>query len=117
MASQFGFLLPGWPELHAAAARAEALARADARASAFHARRCLELLMAWVFQADARLSSLIPPDFPPAPEDRLPLPLLQLDRLAADDWKRLEAGKPLARQAGTGRQWRMALAAFRHRAS
>ncbi|MFL1462603.1 DEAD/DEAH box helicase family protein [Roseococcus sp. DSY-14] len=56
MAAQFGFLLPGWPELHAAAARAEALARADARASAFHARRCLELLMAWVFQADARLS-------------------------------------------------------------
>ena len=68
-------------------------------------------------QADARLSSLIPPDFPPAPEDPLPLPLLQLDRLAADDWKRLEAGKPLARRAGTGRQWRMALAAFRHRAS
>lgn len=55
MASQFGFLLPEWPELHAAAARAEALARGDPRAGAFHARRALELLLHWVFAADGRL--------------------------------------------------------------
>ena len=66
-------------------------------------------------QAEARLSSLAPPDFPDAPSGPLPLPLIQLDRLAADDWARLAAGQPLARPAGPGRQWRMALAAIRHR--
>jgi type I restriction enzyme R subunit len=53
--SQFGFLNPEWPDLHAAATRAEALARADARASAFYARRFLELAMAWLYRADSRL--------------------------------------------------------------
>ncbi len=53
--SQFGFLLPEWPDLHAAAARAEALARGDPRAAAFYARRTLELAMTWLYRADARL--------------------------------------------------------------
>jgi type I restriction enzyme R subunit len=53
--SQFGFLQPEWPDLYATALRAETMARADARASAFYARRFLELALAWVYQADARL--------------------------------------------------------------
>ena len=53
--SQFGFLQPEWPDLHTAAVRAEIGARADPRASAFHARRCLEAAIAWLYKADARL--------------------------------------------------------------
>lgn len=53
--SQFGFLQAEWPDLHAAAARAESLARGDPRASAFYARRWLELALAWLYKADARL--------------------------------------------------------------
>jgi type I restriction enzyme R subunit len=53
--SQFGFLKTEWPDLHDAAARAEALALADARASAFYARRTLELAVAWLYKADRRL--------------------------------------------------------------
>ena len=52
---QFGFLAPEWPDIHAAATRAEAQALADPRASAFHARRALELTMAWLYKADRRL--------------------------------------------------------------
>nr|WP_294554020.1 DEAD/DEAH box helicase family protein [uncultured Rhodopila sp.] len=55
MPQQFGFLQPEWPDLHAAATRAESLAQADARASAFYARRFLELAMAWLYKADTRL--------------------------------------------------------------
>jgi type I restriction enzyme R subunit len=55
--SQFGFLHPEWPDLHATAQRAETLARADARASAFYARRWLELALAWLYKADARLAT------------------------------------------------------------
>ena len=40
--SQLGCLQPEWPDLHTAAVRAEIGARVDPRASAFHARRCLE---------------------------------------------------------------------------
>lgn len=65
-------------------------------------------------QAEARLTSLLPPDFPPAPEGALPLPLRLLDRLAADDWTRLAANRPLARAGSAGRQWRMATVAFLH---
>lgn len=53
---QFGFLKPEWPELHEAAERAEALARSDPRAALFHARRMLELMVHWLYRADARLS-------------------------------------------------------------
>ena len=53
--SQFGFLKTEWPDLQDAASRAEALALADARASAFYARRTLELAVAWLYKADRRL--------------------------------------------------------------
>jgi len=53
---QFGFLKPEWPDLHDAATRAEALARSDPRACLFYARRTLELMVAWLYKADARLS-------------------------------------------------------------
>ncbi|MDD2765814.1 MAG: DEAD/DEAH box helicase family protein [Opitutaceae bacterium] len=54
--SQFGFLHPEWPDIYSAAARAETQALADPRASAFYARRTLELVMAWLYKADARLN-------------------------------------------------------------
>jgi type I restriction enzyme R subunit len=53
--SQFGFLKLEWPDVHEAASRAESLALADARASAFYTRRGLELAIAWLYKADARL--------------------------------------------------------------
>ncbi|MCQ4162648.1 DEAD/DEAH box helicase family protein [Roseomonas sp. GC11] len=54
--SQFGFLQTEWPDLHAAAARAEAAARGDPRASLFYARRFLELTLAWLYRAEQRLT-------------------------------------------------------------
>lgn len=68
-------------------------------------------------QAETRLSVLEPPDFPEAPAGPLPVPILQLDRLAADDWARLRCGQPLAPLASPGRQWLMAKSAFRLRSS
>ena len=53
--SQFGFLLPEWPDLHGAAQRAEALALSDGRAAAFYARRALEIAVAWLYRFDRRL--------------------------------------------------------------
>jgi len=53
--SQFGFLHPEWPDVHSAATRAEQQTLADPRAAAFHARRALELTMAWLYKADSRL--------------------------------------------------------------
>lgn len=53
---QFGFLQPEWPDLYTAAARAEAAARGDPRASVFYARRFLELALAWLYRADQRLT-------------------------------------------------------------
>ena len=53
--SQFGFLLPEWPDIHGAAARAEALALSDPRAAAFYTRRTLELVVAWLYRFDRRL--------------------------------------------------------------
>ena len=52
---QFGFLAPEWPDIHDAANRAETQALTDPRASAFHARRALELVVAWLYKADRRL--------------------------------------------------------------
>ncbi|MEU0061751.1 DEAD/DEAH box helicase family protein [Streptomyces albidoflavus] len=53
--SNFGFLQAEWPDLHREAVRAERLAYADPRASAFYARRVLELAVAWLFEADGTL--------------------------------------------------------------
>jgi type I restriction enzyme R subunit len=52
---QFGFLQAEWPDIHEAAARAESLALADPRASAFYARRALEQTLAWLYKFDRRL--------------------------------------------------------------
>ncbi|MBB4739030.1 type I restriction enzyme R subunit [Actinoplanes octamycinicus] len=51
----FGFLESEWPELFDEAARAEHIAVADPRASCFYARRCLELGLIWLYQADEKL--------------------------------------------------------------
>ncbi len=50
--SQFLFLDGEWPEVSAAAARAEALAHTDPRTACFYARRALELAVRWVFKHD-----------------------------------------------------------------
>ena len=68
--------------------------------------------------AEPRLQGLQPPAFPDFPPtglrpSALPPALAALDALAADDWRRLEAGAPLARAASPARQWRMARAALR----
>ena len=53
--SQFDFLRPEWPAVHAAAARAEAAASADPRTACFYARRALELAVSWAFKHDGSL--------------------------------------------------------------
>jgi len=63
--------------------------------------------------AEPRLARLDPPRFPEPAAGALPASLAALDALAADDWARLETGKPLARAASAARQWRMAFAALR----
>ena len=55
--SQFGFLHPEWPDIHGAATRAEAYTLSDPRTAAFHARRALELAVAWLYKADRRLKT------------------------------------------------------------
>lgn len=52
----FAFFAPEWPDIHAAASRAEALVRQDPPAAAFYARRALELALTWVFRFDRRLT-------------------------------------------------------------
>jgi phytoene synthase len=64
-------------------------------------------------QAEARLAQIEPPAFPPAPQGPLPPPLRALDALAAQDWSRLEKGRPLSPPATPGRQLAMAFAALR----
>lgn len=56
--SNFGFLNPEWPDLAGAAARCEATVYSDPRTACFHARRCLELLVHWLYEFDAKLSIL-----------------------------------------------------------
>ncbi|MCC7376924.1 MAG: DEAD/DEAH box helicase family protein [Verrucomicrobiales bacterium] len=53
--AHFEFLQLEWPALHEAAAQAESLAYPDPRSSCFHARRALELLVAWLYKHDASL--------------------------------------------------------------
>lgn len=53
--SQFAFLKSEWSEVHEAAAKAEAGAYTDPRASCFYSRRSLELLIHWVFKHDSTL--------------------------------------------------------------
>lgn len=54
MKSNFDFLLPEWPDVHEAAARAEELAQSDARTACFQARRALELAVHWLYKFEAK---------------------------------------------------------------
>jgi type I restriction enzyme, R subunit len=53
--SNFEFLQAEWPDLYGEASRAERIAVADPRASCFYARRCLEMLLIWLFDVDDTL--------------------------------------------------------------
>jgi type I restriction enzyme R subunit len=53
--SNFAFLQNEWPEIFAAAQRAEELVHPDPRAACFYARRALEAGMAWLYKYDAKL--------------------------------------------------------------
>ena len=47
--SQFAFLALEFPEVHSLAARAEGMARTDARGACFYARLALETMVAWLY--------------------------------------------------------------------
>lgn len=51
----FQFLEAEWPFLFEAAGKTESLAKGDARASCFYARRCLEMAVAWLYKHDGSL--------------------------------------------------------------
>ena len=53
--SHFAFLKAEWPDVHEAAAKAEALAVPDPRTCCFYARRSLELLIHWMYKHDGAL--------------------------------------------------------------
>ncbi len=53
--SVFAFLQREWPSVYEAAAAAESAAHPDPRTACFHARRTLELAVAWIFKHDASL--------------------------------------------------------------
>ena len=53
--SNFAFLADEWPDVHEAAAKAEATVMADPRSACFYARRALELAVRWVYKADESL--------------------------------------------------------------
>jgi len=56
MSSQFAFLQPEWPDVHEAAAKAEAMAIPDPRTACFQARRALELLVHWLYKYEGKLT-------------------------------------------------------------
>src|SRR5688572_713643 len=53
--SNFVFLQTEWPEHHESATKVESLARTDARACCFYARRTLELAIHWLYDHDEEL--------------------------------------------------------------
>jgi type I restriction enzyme R subunit len=53
--SVFAFLQREWPSVYEAAAAAESAAYPDPRTACFHARRALELAVAWIFKHDPSL--------------------------------------------------------------
>ncbi len=53
--SNFAFLQAEWPELYAAALKAESLAYPDARTACFYARRGLEVVVHWLYKHDVSL--------------------------------------------------------------
>src|SRR5271170_733465 len=54
--SNFAFLQPEWPEVFAAASRAESLVYPDPRAACFYARRALEFAVQWLYKAERSLT-------------------------------------------------------------
>lgn len=54
--SNFRFLGAQWPDLFTEAARAEHFAIGDPRTSCFYARRCAELTVSWLYDADETLT-------------------------------------------------------------
>ncbi|HYE47806.1 MAG TPA: DEAD/DEAH box helicase family protein [Caulobacter sp.] len=57
MTSQFDFLSAEFPEVHALAARAEGMARSDARGACFYARLSLETIVGWLYRHERGLRS------------------------------------------------------------
>jgi type I restriction enzyme R subunit len=55
--SQFAFLAPEFPDVHALAARAEGMARTDARGACFYARLSLETIVGWLYRHERSLRS------------------------------------------------------------
>src|SRR4051812_44078131 len=55
--SQFTFLAPEFPEIHALALRVEGMARSDARGACFYARLTLETMVDWLYRHEASLRS------------------------------------------------------------
>lgn len=53
--SNFAFLQREWPWVYEAALAAESAAYHDPRTACFHARRALELVVAWIYKADPSL--------------------------------------------------------------
>jgi type I restriction enzyme R subunit len=53
--SNFSFLAAEWPDVHEAAAKAEAAVYPDPRTACFYARRALELAVHWAFKHDPGL--------------------------------------------------------------
>jgi len=53
--SNFSFLAAEWPEIEETATRAESYLYTDPRSACFYARRTLELLVHWLYKADAAL--------------------------------------------------------------
>jgi type I restriction enzyme R subunit len=53
--SNFEFLRTEWPDVHEAAAKAEAAVHPDPRTACFYARRALELAVHWAFKYDPAL--------------------------------------------------------------
>jgi len=55
--SQFAFLAAEFPEVHSLAARAEGMARTDARGACFYARLSLETIVGWLYRHERSLKS------------------------------------------------------------
>ena len=53
--SNFAFLAAEWPDVHEAAAKAEAAVHPDPRTACFYARRALELAVHWAYKHDPEL--------------------------------------------------------------
>ncbi|MHA6668973.1 DEAD/DEAH box helicase family protein [Homoserinimonas sp. A447] len=56
MPSNFDFVRAGWPEIAEEALRAELYTHGDPRSSVFYARRTAELMVHWLYRADATLT-------------------------------------------------------------